>query len=184
MDKRHIEISKFLSYVLRHAPHSIGLTLDREGWVTLDALIASAGVAGRYLDAAVIHAVVAENDKQRFALSDDGRCIRAVQGHSTPAVDIRYVPVTPPDVLYHGTATRFLASIREEGLRPGRRHHVHLSPDIDTALTVGRRHGKPAVLRINALQMHQQGHVFFRADNGVWLSDPIPVCFMTEVDGC
>lgn len=183
MNKQHIEISKFLSYVLRHAPQSIGLTLDREGWVTLDALIAGAKAAGRNLDAAVIHATVAENDKQRFALSENGLRIRAVQGHSTTTVEIQYASITPPDVLYHGTATRFLASIRKEGLRPGRRHHVHLSADLTTALAVGRRHGKPVILRIDALLMHQQGHPFFRADNGVWLSDPIPARFLTEIEG-
>ncbi|KLB48370.1 RNA 2'-phosphotransferase, partial [Xanthomonas euvesicatoria] len=95
-------------YVLRHAPQSIGLTLDREGWADIDALIAAATAAGRALDADLIRAVVSSNDKQRFALSADGRQIRAVQGHSTATVALVHMPRTPPSMLYHGTATRFL----------------------------------------------------------------------------
>lgn len=182
MDARLTEISKFLSYVLRHAPQRIGLTLDREGWAALEALIDAARAAGQDLDAERIRAVVAGNDKQRFALSADGRRIRAVQGHSTPVVELQYPPRMPPALLYHGTATRFLASIREQGLRPGRRHHVHLSADIDTALAVGRRHGKPAVLRIDALRLHGEGQAFFQADNGVWLSGPIAARDLVELD--
>jgi putative RNA 2'-phosphotransferase len=182
MDPRHIEISKFLSYVLRHAPQRIGLTLDRDGWASLEALIAAARSAGQDLDADSLRAVVAGNDKQRFALSEDGGRIRAVQGHSTPVVDLQYPPRVPPEVLYHGTATRFLASIRAEGLRPGRRHHVHLSADIDTAIGVGRRHGQPAVLRIDALRLHRDGQPFFQADNGVWLSGPIAPRDLAEVE--
>lgn len=127
----------------------------------------SAQNAGKRLDVELIRAVVADSDKKRFALSDDGRRIRAVQGHSTDTVAIQHVPKQPPEFLYHGTTTRFLDSILAEGLRSGERHRVHLSEDTVTATAVGQRYGKPVVLKIEALRMHRQGFVFFQADNGV-----------------
>lgn len=178
MHQQHTDISKFLSFVLRHEPHTIGLTLDREGWAEIDALIAGARTTGRELDLPLIRDVVAGSDKKRFAISDDGRRIRAVQGHSTDTVAIQHEAKMPPEFLYHGTTTRFLDSILAEGLRPGERHHVHLSKDIYTAIAVGQRHGKPAVLRIEALRMHAQGFTFFQADNGVWLTTNVPPDFL------
>lgn len=174
------ETSKFLSYVLRHAPESIDLQLDSEGWGDVDALLAGAARQGRVLDLAHLHAVVASNDKKRFGLSADGQKIRAVQGHSTETVDLQYVARVPPAVLYHGTATRFLASIGEQGLIAGTRHHVHLSQDPATAIAVGQRYGKPALLHIDAAAMQAQGLAFFQADNGVWLTRHVPVAFIRQ----
>lgn len=174
MTKQLTEASKFLSYVLRHEPEAIGLKLDAEGWAEVDALIAGAKATGRDLDLALIQDVVIGNDKKRFTLSDDNSRIRAVQGHSTDSVAIRHIAKVPPALLYHGTAMRFLESILAEGLRPGQRHHVHLSEDITTATTVGQRYGNPVVLTVDALRMHYQGLTFFRADNGVWLTDYVP----------
>ncbi|HTD29703.1 MAG TPA: RNA 2'-phosphotransferase [Xanthomonadaceae bacterium] len=178
MSKHHTDASKFLSFVLRHEPQAIDLTLDSEGWAGIEALIAGAQRSGRVLDIEMIRAVVAGNDKKRFAISDDGQRIRAVQGHSTASVAIQYESRVPPEFLYHGTATRFLESILAEGLRPGQRHHVHLSEDITTATAVGQRYGKPVVLKIEALRMHRQGFVFFRAENGVWLTDSVPTAYI------
>lgn len=180
MSKHHTETSKFLSYVLRHAPESIGLTLDRDGWADIDALIAAANAHGNALDADLIGAVVSSSDKQRFGLSADGLRIRAVQGHSTASVALAHVAKTPPTLLYHGTATRFLDAILREGLRPGQRHHVHLSADPQTAMQVGARYGTPVLLIVQAGQMHDQGLQFFEADNGVWLIDAVPVAFVTQ----
>jgi putative RNA 2'-phosphotransferase len=175
MSKQHTETSKFLSYVLRHKPQAIGLTLDSEGWADINTLIAGAEIAGEKFDVALIRAVVAGSEKKRFAISDDGQRIRAVQGHSTDAVALQHVAKVPPEFLYHGTATRFMESILAEGLRSGERHYVHLSQDIATATEVGQRHGKPVVLKIGALQMHLQGFKFLQADNGVWLTEKVPI---------
>lgn len=174
MSKQHTETSKLLSYVLRHEPQSIGLTLDREGWADIASLIAGTQQSGWDLDEALIRAVVGSSDKKRFAISDDGLRIRAVQGHSTESVSLTYAEVVPPEFLYHGTATRFLEPILKEGLKPGERQHVHLSEDVQTAAAVGQRYGKPVVLKIDALRMHQQGFKFFKADNGVWLTNSVP----------
>ncbi len=179
MSKQHHNTSKFLSYVLRHEPHAIEISLDTEGWANIEELIAGAKQSGRTLDIELIRAVVASNDKKRFAISGDGLRIRAVQGHSTETVAIQREPKQPPEFLYHGTATRFLDSILAEGLRPGERHQVHLSEDLSTATSVGRRYGVPVILKIEALRMHQQGFAFFQADNGVWLAAKVPSSFLT-----
>jgi len=174
MSKQLSEISKFLSYVLRHQPDAIGITLDLDGWTDIALLITAAAKDGKQLDRDLIQAVVTTSDKKRFAISEDGLRIRAVQGHSTESVDISYVEKVPPEFLYHGTATQFLDSIRKDGLLPGSRQYVHLSQDEQTALAVGQRHGKPVALKIKALLMHEQGFKFFQAENGVWLVNDVP----------
>ena len=174
MSKQLTETSKFLSFILRHQPDAIGIELDPEGWADIAALITGAALAGRQLDRELIQQVVETSDKKRFAISEDGLRIRAVQGHSTESVAITYAEKVPPEFLYHGTATRFLESILKEGLKPGERHHVHLSEDVQTATAVGQRYGKPVVLKIEALRMHQQGFKFYQAENGVWLTVQVP----------
>jgi putative RNA 2'-phosphotransferase len=171
--------SKFLSYVLRHAPDSIGLTLDEGGWVDVAVLLEKAAAAGKPIARAVLEEIVTTSDKKRFTLSEDGTRIRAAQGHSVE-VALGLERVVPPETLYHGTATRFLESIRAEGLKPGSRQQVHLSADEVIAHAVGTRHGKPAILRVAAGDMHRAGHAFYRADNGVWLTDAVPPQFLTE----
>lgn len=180
MKKNHSEVSKFLSYVLRHQPDAVGITLDAEGWTDVATLIAAAARDGKQLDHELIEAVVNTSDKKRFAFSEDGLRIRAVQGHSTASVDITYADKTPPEVLYHGTATRFLESIRKEGLLPGSRQYVHLSQDEQTAIAVGQRHGKPVVLTIQASRMHAQGFTFSQAENGVWLTKLVPASYIAD----
>jgi putative RNA 2'-phosphotransferase len=169
--------SKFLSFVLRHRPDAIGLTLDEAGWVSVEELLAKAAAAGTPIDRAALDEIVATNEKKRFTFSGDGTRIRAAQGHSVE-VALGIQPVAPPDVLYHGTATRFLDSIRAHGLIPGRRQQVHLSGDEATAVAVGQRHGKPIVLCVAAGRMHVANHTFYRAENGVWLTDRVPPEFL------
>jgi putative RNA 2'-phosphotransferase len=172
-----VKLSRFLSLVLRHKPETIGLVLDENGWADVAELLRRADEAGRGLTRPLLDQVVAENDKQRFAFSEDGARIRASQGHSID-VDLDLPPCEPPDVLYHGTASRFVESIRAEGLRPGSRQHVHLSRDDVTATRVGQRHGRPVVLTVRAREMSAAGHRFFVSDNGVWLTERVPVEFI------
>jgi len=170
-------ISKFLSLVLRHKPQSIGLTLDEAGWAGVDELLAKAATAGRRLSRDALAEVVGSSDKQRFALSADGLRIRASQGHSID-VALGLDPATPPDTLFHGTASRFLAAIQSTGLDKRQRHHVHLSHDPATARAVGQRHGTPVVLEIDAARLCTDGHVFYRSANGVWLVDHVPPAYL------
>ncbi len=166
-------VSRRLSYVLRHAPDSAGLRLDDGGWVDVDALLQGLAAAGLPLRRAELDAVVAGNDKQRFAFDPAGTRIRASQGHSVP-VDLGLVRLVPPRVLFHCTAVRTLSAVLEQGLRPQRRHAVHLSADGLTARAVGARHGRPGVLEVDAAGLHAAGGVFTRSDNGVWLVASVP----------
>lgn len=178
MNKQLDKISKLLSYILRHQPEAIGITLDNDGWIDINILITHANQHGESLTKELIEEVVKTSDKKRFTISEDGLKIRAAQGHSTQQVKISYIEQIPPDFLYHGTATRFINSIKKQGLIAGNRHYVHLSIDEQTANKVGKRHGKPIVLKVRALQMHQQGFKFYLADNGVWLTNAVPNTFL------
>lgn len=159
--------------MLRHRPEHFGVRLDAAGWAAMDDAVVGLARRGLDVDRALVLEVVASSDKRRFALSPDGRRIRANQGHSID-VDLGLAAVTPPPVLYHGTVVRFLAGIRERGLLPRGRRHVHLSGDPETAERVGRRRGPPVVLTVDAAPMAAGGHPFFRSENGVWLTDRVP----------
>jgi putative RNA 2'-phosphotransferase len=172
-------ISKNLSYVLRHRPDSIGIVLEAAGWVNVEELLAAFARDGRPLSRELLDQIVAESDKQRFELSPDGARIRARQGHSVE-VDLGYEPAQPPNVLYHGTAARFLESIWQQGLIKGRRHHVHMSTDQQTMRAVAMRKGKPVLLAIDARRMSAGGHQFFVTGNRVWLTDHVPAEYLKE----
>jgi putative RNA 2'-phosphotransferase len=175
-----VRLSKRLSHVLRHAPGSVGLTLDAAGWVAVEDLLAALARHGRRVTRAELDDVVTRDDKQRFAYDPTGTRIRASQGHSVP-VDLGYAAAEPPAELFHGTVERFLPAIRAEGLQPGNRHAVHLSPDVDTARRVGARRGRPVVLRVDAAAMVRDGARFTRSANGVWLVDAVPPRYLVRV---
>ena len=179
MDRRLVTVSKFLAKHLRHAPEALGLTLQPGGWMSVDALLAASARAGFAIAYDELIECVETNDKQRFSFDDTGDLIRANQGHSV-AVDLQLEEKTPPNELYHGTVERFLAAILAEGLKKGKRHHVHLSTEIETARKVGARRGKPVILRVDAARMHVAGHKFFESANKVWLTDAVPVAFLSR----
>jgi putative RNA 2'-phosphotransferase len=162
---------------LRHEPGKIGLTLDEQGWAEVDELIQLANQHGKKFTRELLNRVVAENDKQRFAFSEDAKRIRASQGHSVQ-VDLALPPLEPPELLYHGTAVQIVEAIRAEGLDKRQRQHVHLSFDITTATKVGQRRGRPVILTVRAKDMFNAGHEFFLSANGVWLTDRVPVEFL------
>ena len=172
-----VSVSKFMSLVLRHQPQKIGLELDAAGWASVDELLRLSAAAGQPFSHDDLVDVVAISDKQRFALSEDGRRIRANQGH-TIEIELGLPTLVPPDALFHGTAKRFLEAILREGLSRRARHHVHLTADRDTAIAVGRRYGVPVLLRIDAKRMHNDGHVFRCSANGVWLADDVPTVYL------
>ena len=180
MDRRLITVSKFLAKHLRHAPEALGLSLQPGGWVPVDDLLAASNRIGFPISYDELVECVETNDKQRFSFDETGDLIRANQGHST-AVDLQLEQKQPPDVLYHGTVERFLDSILAEGLKKGKRHHVHLSKDIETARKVGARRGKPVILLVEAGKMHQQGVAFFLSANGVWLTETVPAEFLKRM---
>ncbi|MBX4954451.1 RNA 2'-phosphotransferase [Rhizobium lentis] len=178
--KLETEVSKYMSYVLRHAPEAAGLTLDGEGWVSFDEL--EKALASKYdVSRADIIEIVENNPKKRFTLADNR--IRANQGHSID-VDLALKPVEPPAALFHGTSLASWSSIAREGLKKMQRHHVHLSADVETARIVAmRRKGEYVILRVDAARMFSEGHSFFVSDNGVWLTESVPVQFLSPDAG-
>ncbi|MES2707583.1 MAG: RNA 2'-phosphotransferase [Verrucomicrobiota bacterium] len=166
-------ISKFLSLVLRHEPGKIGITLDASGWVEVEELLQKMGASGKRISRDILRLVVSTNEKKRFEFSADERHIRASQGHSVE-VDLGYTEKVPPEILYHGTAARFVEMIREKGLLKMDRHDVHLSAEAKMTLQVGARRGSPALLTILAGEMHRAGMVFKQSTNGVWLTEEVP----------
>jgi len=181
LEKENTKISKFLSLILRHKPETIGLSLDEQGFANIDELINKTNKLGDIgkLDRTLLQHIVDTNDKKRFIISSDKKQIRANQGHSID-VDLQLSPVKPPEFLYHGTATRFLDSILKEGLKPQSRQHVHLSQDKQTATKVGKRHGKPTILKIKTQVMNKEGFCFYQSQNGVWLTNHVPVEFIVK----
>lgn len=172
------EISKFISLVLRHRPDAIGITLDEHGWANVEELIQ--GIGKTYpLDMALLEEIVASDEKQRYSFNEDRTLIRANQGHSIP-VDVELQQVTPPDVLYHGTGEKYVSSIDQSGLLPKSRLYVHLSKDVETAIKVGSRHGKPVVYQIDSKAMAKDGYAFYLSVNGVWLTKTVPVIYLKK----
>lgn len=177
-------ISKRLSYVLRHRPDSIGIQLDEAGWVEIDYLLDGFASHGQAISLGVLREVVDTNPKKRFEFSADGTLLRARQGHSVD-VDLGYVPVTPPGILFHGTTRASIASILATGIERRRRHHVHMSTDRQLMLEVARRRGTPVLIRIDAAKMHASGYEFFVTGNDVWLTDRVPPEFLAVIsDEC
>jgi putative RNA 2'-phosphotransferase len=170
-DLKHI--SKFLSLVLRHKPEEIGITMDANGWVNVDELIEKCKHKNIAFDFDTLEELVITNDKQRFTFSDNYVRIRANQGH-TVNVDLEFEPTEPNSFLYHGTVAKFIDEIKVKGLQKIQRLHVHLSKDLETAVKVGSRRGKPIILKINAAKMYKDGHTFYLSKNGVWLCEGVP----------
>ncbi len=171
--------SKYISLILRHKPEVIGITLDDHGWADTQALIE--GVNRTHpLTMELLEEIVRTDEKQRYSFNADKSRIRANQGHSIP-IDADLAETEPPETLYHGTGEKSVASIERDGLRPMSRLYVHLSPDTETARSVGSRHGKPVIYIVLAGEMHRSGYRFYRSANGVWLTKEVPVRFLKRI---
>lgn len=180
-EKQVTHISKFLSLVLRHQPETIGIELDQNGWTDVDLLIEKSNNYGVKFDIEVLKHIVETNSKKRFAFNDSFDRIRASQGHSI-GIELGYVNQKPPEILYHGTGEKSVQSIIDSGLEKRNRQHVHLSSDIETAIKVGQRHGKPFVFIVLSEQMYNDKFEFFVSDNGVWLTDNVPTKYLKRID--
>lgn len=174
------DLCKAMSFILRHHPEAFNIHIDSHGWADINELISQMNKKGRKIDLETLDRIVRENDKKRFSYNKDKTKIRANQGHSIP-VDLELIPVAPPDVLYHGTAEIFLDSIRKNGIMKMSRNHVHLSADTDTAFDVGGRHGKPAVLVIDAKKMYENGLCFYLSENKRWLCEYVPFEYVSAI---
>ena len=176
MDYTHV--SKCMSLLLRHQPQKAHLDMDENGWVDMNQLVRN---MNRYCRTNVsredILQIVKTDAKTRYALSVDASKIRANQGHSIH-VNMEFKPVEPPEVLFHGTGRKAVQSILQSGISKMSRQYVHLSADVNTAITVGKRHGSPCIFQIQAKEMYNNGYSFYRSENNVWLTDHVPCQFI------
>jgi len=166
-----IAMGKRLAFLLRHDRE---YQFDEHGWREVADLISNHGYTMELLDE-----IVETNNKKRYEYNEDKTRIRARQGHSVE-VDVELKEMTPPDVLFHGTAESTVPAIMREGIIKGIRLHVHLSATEETALNVGKRHGKPVVLKVNAKQMHEDGIKFYLSNNSVWLTEYVGVEYVVS----
>ena len=171
------KLSVFISLVLRHKPDAAGIQLDEHGWANVEELISGINSTGRKIDMKILEEIVASDEKGRYSFNEDKSLIRANQGHSIP-VDVELREQEPPEFLYHGTAERFLENIQAEGLKPMSRLYVHLSRDKETALKVGKRHGKLIVLKVHSGELFRNGIRFYLSENGVWLTKFVPARYL------
>ncbi len=174
------KLSRYISLILRHKPETIGITLDRNGWADVEKLIDGIKKSGYYIDKDILETIVRQDEKQRYSFNEEHTRIKANQGHSIN-VDLGLEERKPPEILYHGTATKSIESIMKEGITRQTRQYVHLSTDCETALKVGRRHGKPVILEVNSETMFNDGCRFYLSDNGVWLTDTVPVKYIKVI---
>lgn len=163
------KLSTELCYYLRHKPEALGITLTSEGYVEVETFLQALNAKGTVIDLVTLEGIIQDDKKCRYGVLMNPYRIRCNQGHSTDQVNLRHTVKVPPTVLFHGTAEKNLPSIRKKGLIPGTRHHVHLSADRETALSVGSRHGTPVILEIDTKRMVANGYQFMLSDNGVWL---------------
>ncbi len=177
--RRQRELSKYLSWVLRHRPDALGLSLAPGGWLSCQELRQASAREGFEISPSELVEVVVESDKQRFELSGDGGRLRAVQGHSVD-VELGYAPEAPPELMFHGTGADIVGQILRQGLRPGRRQHVHLSGARPAAQIVARRRKRPTLLVVRSGDMARDGHELFRAPNGVWLTKHVPPEYLSR----
>lgn len=175
--EKYERLSVFISLILRHKPEVIGLTLDNQGYLEIDKLIEGINKSGRYINEQILTDIVNSDNKQRYSYNEDKTKIRANQGHSIP-VDLGLQVHHPPEYLYHGTSEKCIERIMKEGLNKQSRSHVHLSDNIDTARDVGGRRGKPVILLINSEKMYKDGYEFYLSENGVWLTEEVPVKYI------
>ena len=175
MNSRLAQISREVSYALRHAPQEYGLKLDGKGFVPVEALLGALNArhpARRAVVREDLEEIIAISDKKRHEIVGDR--IRALYGHSVRD-KIERVPSAPPEALYHGTSHKALESILDGGLLPMGRQMVHLSTDYETAGQVGeRRDNRPVILQVDAATACSEGIEFFEGSDRVWLAKHIP----------
>ena len=174
------DVSKYMSLILRHKPDAIGITLDEHGWANVDELVAGIAKDNEF-NMDILEEIVRTDEKQRYSFNDDKTLIRANQGHSIP-VDVELEEKEPPELLWHGTGEKYVEYIDVQGLIPKSRLYVHLSKDEDTAVKVGKRHGKPVLYHVKAKQMYEDGYKFYLSANGVWLTKNVPVKYLDKVN--
>ena len=176
----YTKISKLISLILRHKPEFIRKSIDSNGYMSVLDLLEGLNNIGNNITFGELKHIVETDNKQRYSFNDDMTKIRANQGHSIK-VDMGLNECQPPDILFHGTGNKYIESIKNNGILKKTRQYVHLSISLNTAIEVGKRHGKEVVLKVYAKKMYCDGYKFYLSKNGVWLTDYVPVKYFEEI---
>ena len=163
-------ISKRLSYILRHNPKRFKVYLDEKGWANLDDVLGGLRSFGDIIDLEKedLLNMVSKQRKARFDIYNNK--IKANYGHTVFIKEMD--AVKPPDVLYHGTARRYINSILRNGLIRMQRQYVHLSLDLDIAIETGKRKDRtPSIIQIDSKTAYQEGILFYKGSDRILLSE-------------
>lgn len=177
---RRRELSKFMSWALRHDPGSAGITVDENGWADAYAVVEAAQERHGWVTAEMTAAIVSTDEKGRFEV--DGNRIRAVYGHSID-VTINRDDGNVPNTLYHGTPKQNVDAIMEEGLQPMSREEVHLTDSIEEARAVGTRHSDSVViLSVDAASLQEFTTIDKRGDH-IYTTPEVPPKYVKVHNG-
>lgn len=112
--------------------------------------------------------------KGRFELKENA--IRARYGHAKRlGVKIDYQEDEERKILYHGTSAVNLKSILEEGIKPMKRHMVHLAASIQDAIETALRKDRNIVIfEINAEKLRKEGFKIYKASDRIYVTSYVP----------
>lgn len=181
LNNQQVQLSKFLSLILRHNPSVVGLELDPEGWVDTKQLIDAINRTPNHsIDMELLQHIVAHNNKNRFGFNQDQTRIRANQGHSLD-INLGYDPIQPPEYLYHRANTQSVQKFLTHGIQSKHKKHAYMGASPQEAHKFGHWRGQPVLLRIHAQRMHQDGFQFYHSQSGIWLTEKIPPKYIERI---
>ena len=176
---KHEQESKALCWFLRHGAEKVKLNISKTGYVQIDPLIVEMQKKFPTFTRSTMDTIVKEDEKDRYTI--DRGSIRCNQGHSIDSVKIPFKKAIPPVKLYHGTDEKGILGIQKTGIQRMKRHHVHLTDDLNTASSVGLRHGSEVIIEIDTTNMVKDKIEFLQSDNGVWLTNFVDIKYFSDI---
>ena len=182
MNKFYTELSKIMSFALRHMPEKYHLVMNDEGWTDIHILASSIkrnhNEYGNITIADLLF-VIENNEKKRHEFRNPN-LIRAVYGHSK-INSVTKKPQMPPLILYHGTSALAAKNIINEGIKSLSRQYVHLSENTEVVKKVALRKSREIIIFEIKYRLAYNEGVLFYHENDVWLTEFIPSCYISQV---
>lgn len=165
------KVSIYLSLVLKYKPEYAGVTLDEYGWTNVSDLIQ--GVSKKYpIDIDILEEIVYTDNRQRYQFNHNHTRIRATRRTLNSKTDL--VRSKPPENLYFVASKKQIDAIDRDGLMPKESRYVRLTDNIKPNKTA-------FAYRISSGLMHNASFIFYRSNNGDWLTERIPRGFIEKV---
>ncbi len=182
-DREAGSLGRILALVLRHAPEKFDVDMDINGWVATRDLSNAIANSRRHLHwvrAWHFEAIANADEKGRWQVENE--MIRATYGHSIE-IELDLPTDDIPDALYWPCEQGEVESLLQFGILSGSRKHIHLSLTIANALEAGRvRIERPAILEVDTIRAHAEGHTIFRAGTTVFLTEEVPPSALFQVE--